>query len=108
MEDGLSTTASGVSGPTTASHHDGDYSTSGAFKGTGLAGYSYGPYHNNTSRMNYLFFQHHTGQIRQLISTDGNDWVGVTNSDVIIGSNARNGTPLALGYYQDKDDITWV
>lgn len=54
-----------------------------------------------------LLFQHYTGQIRQLFSKDQNIWSGGSNLDIVVGSNARNGTPLTTGTYK-KDNITWV
>lgn len=97
------TLSSGTPSPIPCSpRQGGDYSTSGAFKGTGLAAVS-----SSSLRDRYLFFQHYTGQIRQLVSKDKNAWAGGSNSDVVIGSNARNGTPLTVGGYT-KDQIRWV
>ncbi|MCJ1267004.1 hypothetical protein MMC22_006889 [Lobaria immixta] len=90
---------SGLSIPTVfPSGHREDYSTSGAFKRTGLA-----PCNSADQNSSYLFFQHYTGQIRQLVTTDRTSWTGGSNSDAIVGANARNGTPLAaMGSTRDK------
>ncbi|MCJ1265760.1 hypothetical protein MMC22_005640 [Lobaria immixta] len=97
------TLSSSVSSPTpSSSRPNGNDSTSGAFKGTGLVTIS----SQDNSKSSYLFFQHYSGQIRQLVSHNMNAWTGGSNSDVIVGSNARNGTPLTVGSYIE-DKILW-
>lgn len=105
IENRSSTISSGVPGPTPAStHHDGDYSTSGAFKGTGLIPYL--PDRNGET--SFLLFQHYTGQIRQLkLDDNGLTWAEGSSSDVVVGSDVRNATPIAVGSYE-TDNISWV
>ena len=105
IENSSSTISSGVPGPTPPStHHDEDYSTSGAFKGTGLIPYS----PNRHGETPFLLFQHYTGQIRQLTLNDnGLTWAEGSSSDVIVGSDVRNATPIAVASYE-KDNISWV
>lgn len=96
--------SSGVPRPTSSSSQQNrDLSTSGAFKGTGLAAFR----HTNNGDNLYLAFQHYTGQIRQLVARDNNAWSGGSGSDVIVGSNARNRTPLASTQYT-RDKKFWV
>ncbi|MCJ1430517.1 hypothetical protein MMC29_008435 [Sticta canariensis] len=97
--------SSGVPGATHPStHHDGDYSTSGAFKGTGLIPYS----PDRDGKSSFLLFQHYTGQIRQLTLNDnGFTWAEGSSSDVIVGSDVRNATPIAVASYE-KDNISWT
>lgn len=105
IENSSSTISSGVPGPTPPStHHDGDYSTSGSFKGTGLIPYL----HDRDGKTSFLLFQHYTAQIRQLtLDDDGFTWAEGSSSDVIVGSDVRNATPIAVASYE-KDNISWV
>lgn len=84
-----------------------DLSTVGAFNGTGiaLAGESFGSevYGNGTHGLFVLYFQHHTGSIRQMQLRE-TGWEGGGPSDVVVPAGyAKNGTPIsAVSYAYDN------
>ena len=98
--------SSGSSSGSTSSghHHDAApttnpayFSTSGAFNGTGiaLATESFGQESYGTV---VVYFQHWTGQIRNMQLSDSGDWVG-GDETTIVATDARNGTPIAAVAY---------
>ena len=81
------------------------YSTTGAFNGSGIALAS-----ESFASSGYgsivMYFQHHTGQLRQAqLSSDGT-WRGGDVTE-IVAADAKNGTPIAAVAYA-KDDIAAV
>lgn len=72
-------------------------SKKGAFNGSGiaLAGESWNP---ETGTLFTLYFQHHTGDLRQMKYTKGQKWIGGSKSE-IIASDAKNATPISAVAY---------
>jgi hypothetical protein len=79
------------------------YSSKGAFNGTGISWTSvFGstnlttskPKNKNVHNDRFLFFQHHTGQIRWIYQGGPDQWSGGTGNEV-IATDAKNGTPIS-------------
>ena len=75
----------------------------GAFNGTGiaLASESFGSEAsgNGSYGLYVLYFQHHTGSIRQMQLRE-TGWEGGGPSDVVVGAgDAKNGTPISAVSY---------
>ena len=80
-----------------------DLSTVGAFNGTGIAvaSESFGSEAsgNGTYGLFVLYFQHHTGSIRQMQLRDSG-WEGGGLSNVVVpAGDAKNGTPISVVSY---------
>ena len=78
-------------------------STVGAFNGTGIAvaGESFGSEAsgNGTYGKFVLYFQHHTGSIRQMQLRDSG-WEGGGQSDIVVpAEGVKNGTPISAVSY---------
>lgn len=78
-------------------------STVGAFNGSGLAVASQSFGSEATGNGSYgklvMYFQHHTGSIRQM-QLRANGWQGGQESDVVVGEGiAKNGTPISAVSY---------
>jgi len=72
-------------------------STSGAFKGTGTALLDLGI----GAKDLFMYFQDYTGQIRSS-ELKGIAWLKGPTSDIVVGSNVKNGTPIsAVSYTQN-------
>ena len=73
-----------------------------------VAGESFGSeaYGNGSYGKFVLYFQHHTGSIRQMqLRDDG--WVGGGLSDVVVpAGGAKNGTPISVVSYALNDEAT--
>jgi hypothetical protein len=52
----------------------------------------------------YVYFQHYTGEIRSFIQEADGHW---TDSNVVVSSGARNGTPLSAVAYLVNEVATW-
>ncbi|KAI9845304.1 MAG: hypothetical protein M1837_004926 [Sclerophora amabilis] len=53
-----------------------------------------------------LYSQHHDGEIRKYEFLD-DSWTGGFGDDVVVSSNARNGTPLMALSYVIRDELIW-
>ena len=80
------------------------YSKKGAFNGTGISWASvFGstnltmsmPKDQNVHNDRFLFFQHHTGQIRWIYQGGPDQFSGGTVNEV-IATDAKNGTPISV------------
>ena len=92
------TSSGGVTSPT-----PNNLSTVGAFNGTGiaLASESFGSEAsgNGTYGLFVLYFQHHTGSIRQMQLRDSG-WEGGGQSNIVVpAENVKNGTPISAVSY---------
>ncbi|KAK3700905.1 hypothetical protein LTR37_015708 [Vermiconidia calcicola] len=98
-------TTSGTPTSSPAPTQSPDYSTSGAFNGTGiaLATQSFG---QGTFGTVVVYFQHWTGQIRYMQLDSYGSWRGGDES-TIVATNARNGTPIAAVAYAMNEISTW-
>ena len=94
---------SSTSHPTTAPTTQPTPNTVGAFNGTGIAvaGESFGSEAsgNGTHGLFVLYFQHHTGSIRQMQLRDSG-WQGGGQSDIVVpAEGVKNGTPISAVSY---------
>lgn len=77
------------------------YSHTGAFNGSGIAIASA---NFGVDSSIYVYFQHYTGEIRSFIQEADGHW---TDSNVVVNSGARNGTPLSAVAYIVNEVATW-
>lgn len=77
------------------------YSKTGAFNGSGIAIASV---NFGQDASIFVFFQHYTGEIRSFIQEADGTW---TDSNVVVSSGAKNGTPISAVAYLVEEVATW-
>ena len=85
------------------------YSTTGAFNGSGIAvaSQSFSIDADDSSEGTiFLYFQHHTGEIRYMQMTAAGEWVGGTSSEV-VAVDAKNSTPISAVPYNNEGESIW-
>lgn len=77
------------------------YSHTGAWNGSGiaLASVNFG-----VDASIFVYFQHYTGEIRSFIQEANGQW---TDSNIVVPSGARNGTPISAVAYIVEEVATW-
>ena len=54
-----------------------------------------------------MYFQHHTGQIREMQLGEDGEWAGGNSTDLVVPAAAvKNGTPIAAVSYIFNDIFT--
>ncbi|KAF4556007.1 Hypothetical protein D9617_2g059740 [Elsinoe fawcettii] len=81
------------------------YSTRGAFNGSGIA-LANQRFTSSTSPwgVTVLYYQHHTGQIRNMILQVNGSW---TEVQTVVADDARNSTPISVVSYERNQTATW-
>lgn len=77
------------------------YSHTGAWNGSGIAIASV---NFGVDSSIYVYFQHYTGEIRSFIQEADGHW---TDSNVVVSSGARNGTPISAVAYIINEVANW-
>jgi hypothetical protein len=77
------------------------YAHTGAWNGTGIAVAS-ANFGDDASL--WVYFQHNTGEIRSIIQEADGIW---KDSNVVVSSGARNGTPISAVAYIVEEVATW-
>lgn len=78
-------------------------STTGAFNGTAMNTMDARDADGSTNNF-WIFFQHHSGQIRKSFTTQ-EGWSGGTNNDVVVSSDVKNGTPISASSFWAKSNF---
>jgi hypothetical protein len=77
------------------------YSDTGAWNGSGIAIASV---NFGVDASIWVYFQHYTGEIRAFIQEAAGEW---TDSNIVVPSGARNGTPISAVAYIVEEVATW-